>query len=220
MAPRTREKELRRFLQVVVCVMGLGGGFVIELAPPAFPFQSGPLAAKFGHGILVMVVLVLYLIVVAQVGTRNEGIRDTASSEVRLRLRRGIGSAIGGSILAVVYAMLYSGLVVTKVGEGKYLAGLWRSPSWMNIVNSVSELEGFGGRIPNQALFERIIIQIHYPSIWSPGSRIASYLVLEFTYVIAFLLLYGAIFLIWEGCIRKSHGNSVSGRVMGKRGRN
>lgn len=186
--------SLKGVIKAVVALAGVGGGFIFDLAPPAFPMGSDPKAADIGHGILVFLGIVLYLIVM--------GVVKAQGQDFKLWIRRGAWCAVAAPVVLLSYAAIRDAIVVTKPKVDRHLAGLWRDQEWLCSIREASRLEGITGRISNQNLFERIPLDTHYEFIWPAVSRVASYVLLEGMYVIGSLLLFAAIFFIWEGWVR------------------
>ena len=173
--------------KAVTVLMGLAGGVLLDMAPPAHYLADEPGRAKvMSHGVASLFVFVLYFFISAAPVVKRAASRDAW-------FRRGMVMFIMGTMVLITYVTVRGEFVVDTRGE-EYLVGLWRNREWIN-ANEGKDWVNWS----NKRLFERTSWGYPYEEVWLSGSRMAAYALLQVLYVLGICGLYGAVFCLWAG---------------------
>ena len=182
---------IRRAAEVVCGALALGGGAMLQIAPPANSL-AGSNTVAVNHGILAIIAVLMYVIIVARIAYSSVQIRPDRWH------RPAIFLGLGGAILLVAYVVCRPNFVVSVEGS-EYLIGMWRDEDWLKTSQLADK--------DSQEVVDDISIENAYSDVWSERSRLVSYLALMAWYLVSTLMVLGAMFCasesrVWAG-IRK-----------------
>ena len=186
------KSALQKAAQVVAALMGIFGGFLLNLSPPAHYLAPQPLLVRrVNHGIASFCVFLLFLFIMASL-SKCKAV-DTARW-----LTRGVRFSIVGVVAIMLYAWGFGELIVGS-GDYVYLAGLWKSPSWVE--HNTELVARYGGS--NKELFDAMPRR-HYVQAWPMFSRLVAYVLVQTFYIVSIVSLFAGVFCFWEGVLNVS----------------
>ena len=185
--------------KIVTVLMGLGGGVLLNAAPPAHYLVDDPSRARqISHGIASLLVFGLYFFITGWASVK-------AAASRRRWFKRGTAALVLSVVSLVAYGAVRGELVVDAEG-GDYMVGLWRDRGWIE-ANEGKDWVYWS----NKKLFEGTPWGFAYEEIWRGGSRIAAYGLLQGLYVMGLLSLFGGVFCLWTGFRGRADGTPNGG---------
>ena len=175
---------IQRIAEIVAAALALGGGLLLEIAPPATDLASFG-AVERNQGFVTVAATLLYLILLGWAYNTRRRIHN------RTWLKLATWFGVGGVAILLAYLAGRSHFTV-NVKDAEFLVGMWRDQNWASHNPKLAVAS-------SQLIVDRISIQNAYDLVWSDRSRMICYLVMMSWYTIATLVVLFSLFCVLEG---------------------
>ena len=175
---------IQRVAEIVAAALALGGGMLLEIAPPASDLESLGAIGR-NRGFVTIAATLLYLILLGWVHYSRPRMH------ARSWLKMATWFSVGGVAFLLSYLAGRSHFTV-NVNDLEFLIGMWRDQNWATHNPQLATAS-------SQVIVDTLSMQAAYKDVWLDRSRVTCYLVMMSWYTVATLLILCSLFCVLEG---------------------